>query len=235
MKKALASFFAFAVMFSGSIASANNEIAPATKDGSQKQEEFRLRNELKNKREIKKQNFDQTRETWKKERESMLEKFKEQKNELRLKFKEKFTKERCAKITERMQNRIGHFEDRKEKHFRVYTNLINRINKFIARAEEKKIDTDVINGHLVELEGKINKFKEDYAIYIAKLKEVKNLTCGHSEGEFKGALLEAKGLLKIVHADAADIRKYVRDTIIPDIKALKAQMPKDAGDGADDK
>lgn len=171
------------------------------------------------------QNFKLKREEWRTQRQAALEKIKQQKEGFKAN-KEKFTAERCAKILERVQNRISNFDDKKGKHISVYSNLVNRINKFIARFDEKKLDTAALKSHLAELQAKIDKFKEDYAAYIAKLKESKTLTCGHSEGEFKGVLLEAKTLLKTVHDDAADIRTYVKTTILADLKALKAQMPK---------
>lgn len=171
------------------------------------------------------QNFKLKREEWRTQRQATLEKIKQQKEKFKIN-KEKLTAEKCAKIQERVQNRVSNFDDKKGKHISVYTNLVNRINKFIARFDKEKLDTTTIKSHLAELQIKIDKFKEDYAAYIAKLKESKTLTCGHSEGEFKGVLLEAKTLLKTVHDDAADIRTYVRTTIFADLKALKAQMPK---------
>lgn len=164
---------------------------------------------------------------WKLQREGDLLKFKAEKDKLKQDFKDKFTTERCAKIQERINNQESNFNGIEGKHTQVYTNLVNRLNKFIARFDAAKLDTTTIKSHLAVLQTKIDKFKEDYAAYLAKLKESKNLTCGHSEGEFKGVLLEAKALLKTVHDDAADIRTYVRETIFADLKALKSQMPKD--------
>lgn len=175
---------------------------------------------------IKADPLQQKKQEWKIQRQQALDEVKQQKEEFKT-MKEKFTAERCAKIQEKVQNKTSEFNNEKEKHLSVYTNLVNRINKFISRFDDKKLDTTTIKSHLTELQTKIDKFKEDYAAYIAKLGESKNLTCGHSEGEFKGALLESKTLLQAVHADAADIRTYARTVILVDIQALKAQMPKE--------
>lgn len=179
-----------------------------------------------NTKSIKADLLQQEKQQWKIQRQEALDKVKQQKEELKEK-REKFTAEKCAKIQEKVQSKTSEFNSEKEKHTTVYTNLVNRINKFIARFDEKKLDTSTIKNHLAELQTKIDKFKEDYAAYIAKLGESKNLTCGHSEGEFKGTLLEARTLLQTVHADAADIRTYARTTIFDDIKNLKAQLPKE--------
>lgn len=175
--------------------------------------------------ETTRQNFKEKVEQWKEQRQASLEKIKQQKEEFKAN-REKFTAERCAKINERVQERTTNFDSAGAKHTKVYANLIERINKFITRFDEAKLDTTTIKSHLALLQTKIDKFKEDYAAYIAKLKETKTVTCGHSEGEFKGTLLEARTLLKTVHADAADIRTYVRETILVDLKVLKAQLPK---------
>lgn len=181
---------------------------------------------------------DEDEQDWKKGRLEALLKLKSEKEEMRKQFKEKFAAERCAKIQEKMKERTAHFNEKDGKHIKVYTNLVNRINKFIAKFDAAGLDTTAIKAHLAELQTKINKFKSDFAAYRAKLVESRNFTCGHAEGDFKAVLLEAKTLLKAVHADAADIRKYVRTTILADIKALKAQMPKEEeseDDGDDDK
>lgn len=199
-----------------------------------KQERERKREEIKNQREEEKQSFEEARESWKKDREEELEKFKEEKEKLREEFKEKFTAERCSKIQERIREREGNFDGAEGKHSKVYANLIERLNKFVARFDEKGLDTSAIKGHLAELQSKIDKFKADYAAYISKLKESKNFTCGHSEGDFKATMVDAKALLKTVHADAAEIRTFVRETIFVDIKALKDQLPKEVDEDDDE-
>lgn len=208
MRKVIAIIFSVAVLLLGSFALAKNSQSAA----AQHREEVQSRIEA---------------------RKAALAEIKEEKERLRSEFKEKFTAEKCARVQERIQNKLSLFADAKGKHTSVYVNLVNRINKFIARADEQKLDTTAIKSHLVILQEKIDKFKEDYAAYAAKLGETKNYTCGHSEGEFKGVLLESKTLLKQVHADAADIRTYVRETILADIKALKSQMTDAEDEGAE--
>lgn len=231
MKKTIVIILAASLFAVSGIVSA--EESSFSKESDKKDRKIRYQ-EMKEKREdIKiqrtavKNDFQKQRELWKADRAAALEKIKSEKEKLK-EMREKFTAEKCARIQERIKNRTGKYDEKAGKHFKVYTNLVNRINKFITRADAEKLDTTAIKNHLAELQAKIEKFKEDYAAYIAKLKESKNFTCGRSEGEFRGALLESKTLLKQVHADAADIRKYVRTVILPDIRALKAQMPKDA-------
>jgi len=206
-----------------------------------KQEEQDDQEEKVNEREQKKKQYEQEREALKQEWENdkeetknVKEKFKnefqlrlEEKKKLREEFRQKLTEERCANITNRVQERTSHFDERGEGHKKVYDNLVNRISKFISRFKAAGISTTNLDGYLVELKNKIAKFRTDYAAYITKLKESKSLTCGHAEGEFRAIMVDAKALLKVVHADAADIKNYVRTTILPEIKVLKAQMPEE--------
>ncbi len=214
VKKSVAIIFSTAVLFSGSLALANSQSAASQQN----------REEIKNQIETRKAALAEIKTQWKEQRVALLDKLKSEKERLKNEFKEKFTEERCNRVRARIENRSGFFAGAKEKHMSVYTNLVNRTNKFITRADEQNLDTATINGHLTELETKIEGFKEDYAAYAAKLAENKNYTCGHAEGEFRGVLLESKTLLKQVHADAADIRTYVRETILADLRALKSQM-----------
>lgn len=199
MRKSIIIIFSAVLLFSGSFVFAKNSQSAAAQN----------REEVQNRIEA---------------RKAVLAEMREEKERLRSEFKEKFTGEKCARVQERIQNRLTLFAGAKEKHMSVYVNLVNRINKFITRAKEQNLNTSVIEGHLAELNTKIEGFKDDYAAYAAKLAETKNYTCGHSEGDFKGVLLESKTLLKQVHTDAAGIRTYVRETILVDLKALKAQM-----------
>ncbi len=167
------------------------------------------------------------RAQWKMSRQESLAKLKQVKDDFTGKFKEKFTEEKCAKIQEKVQEKTNNFDNISTKYTQVYANLVGRINKFIARFDEMKLDTIVIKNHAVELQTKIDKFSDDYIAYTIKLKETKTITCGHSEGEFRESLAEAKEFLKIVHDDSADIRTYVHETIFVDIKDLKAQTSKE--------
>jgi hypothetical protein len=164
---------------------------------------------------------------WKAERQQALDKLKQEKQNFLENFKQKFTDEKCALIQKRVEERTSNFDAREGAHKKVYDNLVSRINKFISRFETAGLDTTNLKSYLATLQEKIDKFSNDYDAYIAKLKESKNLTCGHSEGEFKGTLVDARAELKLVHDDAADIRTYVRNTILSEIKTLKDKMPKE--------
>ena len=200
-------------------------------------------NVWKQNREQRKAEMEQKREEWKTQRQQELEKLKAQKEEFRA-MREKFTEERCAKIEERIKNRTEWFNSSKEKHTAVYANLLNRIDKFITRfdnfnaASATKIDPEKIQklkDDRAQLAILVDNFKTSLSEYFTKLNATKNFTCGHSEGEFKSALLDARTYLKPVHENAAAIRTYVRETIYPDILAIKKEIAKIRGENENPK
>ena len=136
--------------------------------------------------------------------------------------KQRFSEERCSRINERIDNRIGKFDESRSKHVTTYTNLRSRLQKFVDRAAADGQDVKQLRADLLILDGKIRKFTVDYQLYAAKLRESKSFTCGHAEGDFREKLSEARQQLKVVHEDAADIRSYYRETIREDLKALRA-------------
>lgn len=178
---------------------------------------------------------DPLKKQWKLQRQQVLNNLSPEKKRLEQEFKERFTEERCVQIQGRINEKILSFDTVDEKYMSVYTNLVNRNNKFIDRFKVSGLNTDTIKSHLAELQIKIDKFKDDFANYKAKLNGLKSITCGHSEGEFRGALLEAKELLKTAHSDAVDIRTYARTVIFEDLKTLKAQMPKDQNEDGENR
>jgi len=220
-------------------------------DREQKKKEWeqdreQKKKEWEQKREQMKTDWEQQREKWKTEKQQALEKWKKEKETLKAEFKEKFTTERCAKIEERIKNRTEWFNGSKEKHGKVYANLLSRIDKFIAKfeafnanpANTTKIDQakiDKLKADRDILAKMITDFKTAYADYFTKLKGTNNYTCGHSEGEFRASLVDAKTYLKTVRDNAAAIRKYVRETILPDLLAVKKEIARIKGDNDEEK
>jgi hypothetical protein len=151
----------------------------------------------------------------------------EERKEERQEKKEEAIEQRCTRIQERIQNRIGGFDDNKEKHMKVYENMVERVEKFIEKLSADGYDTSKVATDLKVLEEKIAKFSTDKDARLDALNETKNYACGKSEGEFKAKLAEARKALQLVHADAVDIRKYVQNVLHSDIQALRKQKMED--------
>jgi hypothetical protein len=142
------------------------------------------------------------------------------------KVKLETAEEKCARITQNIENRTKGFDENKDRHYEAYKNLKDRMEKFVAKLTEKGYDVTELKADLVVLNSKIQKFADDYAAYQAKLGETKDYACGHSDGDFKAKLQEARVILKTVREDSKDIKNYYLNTIKPDLKAIRAQKPK---------
>lgn len=131
--------------------------------------------------------------------------------------------EKCARITKNIENRTAGFDENKDRHYEAYKNLKDRMEKFLAKLTEKGYDVTEFKADLTVLNTKIQKFADDYAAYQAKLGETKEYACGHSDGDFKAKLGEARVLLKTVREDSKDIKNYYLNTIKPDLKEIRKQ------------
>ncbi len=133
--------------------------------------------------------------------------------------------QRCARITKNIEKKTTGFDENKDRHYNAYKNLDDRLTKLSAKLKAKGYDVTELDADLVVLDGKIKTFATDYAAYLAKLGETKEYACGHSDGDFKAKLAEARALLKKVREDSQDIKNYFLNTIRPDIKKIRDQKP----------
>jgi hypothetical protein len=129
--------------------------------------------------------------------------------------------QRCQNIQQKMDARVSGFDSNNGKRMAVYTNMQDRISKFITRLSGEGYDTSKVQADLVILGQKIKQFETDKQAQMAKLDETKTFTCGHSNGEFMGKLGEARSTLMTVHKDAMDIRQFMLTTVRPDIMAIR--------------
>ncbi len=133
------------------------------------------------------------------------------------------TDQRCSMIQDKIAGRMANFDSVKAKHTAVYANMTSRIQKFIDRLSASGVDTTTVKNDLATINTKISKFSTDLAASDTKLGSTKDFACGHSNGQFMGALQEARKSFLTVRQDAMDIRSFMQTKVIPDILALKKQ------------
>lgn len=137
-------------------------------------------------------------------------------------LREETAEQKCEAKKTRVRERVGGFDNTREKHMSVYGNIVSRLEKIKAKAiEAKKPGTDKLSSDISLLNTKIAKFENDYKEYRAKLDSLRDVACGSSDEGFKAGLAESKTLLATVHQDAQDIRDFIGTTIKEDLKALK--------------
>ena len=150
-----------------------------------------------------------------------LQKRKQTREQLRL--------ERCELGEQKFQAHIGRYENVRRGHLASFNNMKTRLEKFIVRAQERGYDTTKLEEDVEVLGVKIETLSQDMTLFIAKLQESKTHTCGSADGTYAEAVKAAKDQLKIVREDVMDIKTYFRNTIRPDITALKSQRPINSG------
>ena len=140
--------------------------------------------------------------------------------------KERLTEEKCQRIGQRLDERLTKLTEREGKHVERYQRQQQRVKTIVDKLAAEGFDVTQLRTDEQALVAKITQLKADFDAYLGKLRESKNFTCGHSEGEFKARLQEARALHARVKADAKDIREYFKNTIRADIRALrKAASP----------
>lgn len=142
---------------------------------------------------------------------------------LRSKAREAVQETRCTVVNRWIDNRIQHFNNRREFHINKYNRVKERWQKLMDKLDEKGRDTTTVREDGKVLDEKIKKLADDYGVFIAKLEETKSYDCGDSQGTFKTAFEQSRELLKTVRADVTAIRQFWQTEMLTDIKALKEQ------------
>ncbi|MFA6594071.1 MAG: hypothetical protein WCT16_02325 [Candidatus Buchananbacteria bacterium] len=131
---------------------------------------------------------------------------------------------RCPVIESKIQIKVSNFDNSKVRHMQAYQALKDKLSGMADRLAARGIDVTALKADLAVLDVKIKKFNDDYATYIALLKQSQESVCGKSAGQFKTQLKEAQTALKTVNADALDIRTYYNTTIKAEIAKIRAAI-----------
>ncbi|MFA5856104.1 MAG: hypothetical protein WC867_02005 [Candidatus Pacearchaeota archaeon] len=130
---------------------------------------------------------------------------------------------RCNAVNSRVEGRLRQYNEEKDKHYTRFSKLSESLQTIITKADSRGFDTSALKEDQVKLNELIQVFQADYTLFIEKLANTRNFTCGHSEGQFLASLNESKNQLKVVKLDADAIKEFFQSTVKEDIKALKEQ------------
>ncbi|MBI5621436.1 hypothetical protein HY933_01040 [Candidatus Falkowbacteria bacterium] len=142
--------------------------------------------------------------------------------ELKTRLQDRWNKQ-CETLEARVDLQITRYDNNKGKHLAIYDRMKEKLAKVLERAVGAGYDVAQLQADVATWQTKIDKFKTDYAAYIDKLKATQNYACGNSQGQFLAALKDAKAALRVVHQDSIDIRLFYQQTVLADLRALKAQ------------
>lgn len=133
---------------------------------------------------------------------------------------------RCEKVNAKIDAQINRFNANKEKITKQQENIIKRSTEFINRLKAKGYDVSKVQTDLETIAAMVKTADNDYVLFIQKLEQTKQLDCGQAQGSFRQTAEEARNLLKTFRTDAKEIKDFVRNTLRPDLKALKEQKPR---------
>jgi len=139
--------------------------------------------------------------------------------------KTQLTADRCTLVNQRITDRLNNFQSKQNGDSTIFGNVFGRLGNIQVRLANAGLKTDQLTTDLATLKTKIDKVNTDYASFISGLKDTENFTCGQSQGQFMGKLGAARGILTSVRTDRMAVRSYITGTIIPDIQALRKQLP----------
>jgi len=139
---------------------------------------------------------------------------------------------KCNLWETRISDRIASYNGSKDSSTAAYLNISDRLSELKNRLTANGYDATKLTADLQTLGDKINKFVADYEAYMGALTESQSYACGHSNGEFKAKLAEARKLLQVVKQDHSDIKNYYLKAIKPDLQQLRDQIKKSQAEAA---
>jgi hypothetical protein len=142
--------------------------------------------------------------------------------------KEKLLEARCKNIQTRLETRINRYENNGQMFETVFGNMLARMQRLSDRLKAKGIDVSKLEADLITLNGKINKLFSDQESFMLTLEAAKSITCSEvdreNSTETKTKIGEARKVFQTLHEDRLDIRNFFKETIKPDILAIRQQI-----------
>lgn len=131
----------------------------------------------------------------------------------------------CEAVNKRIDARINNYNQRKDLHIAKNQRNVVRWTELANRLEAKGYDVTKLRADLKTLDGMLTAAATDYADFISKIETTKSYDCGESKGMFKESLSSSKAELAGFRAKAKTIADFIKNTIMPDLKSLRAQKP----------
>lgn len=129
----------------------------------------------------------------------------------------------CEVVDAKLSGKVEKFQTNNERRIKSFNKTADKLERFISKMEDKGYVVETLKADIVTYKDLIEKYKVDYAVYIALLRDTKQFTCTKTESEFKAKLEAARDQLKIVHQDSVEIRTFYAKTFRPHLLELKKQ------------
>ena len=127
------------------------------------------------------------------------------------------------------QAKLGTINDRalevKANRLKAYANLDKHLNALVAKVGDKA-DTTELQAEIKVLAEKVDVVEQALEDYHQAVSDLKEMDCVADPDGFKASLEEARSLQAKLKEASIDIHNYIKDTIKPTLKALRAALAK---------
>lgn len=138
--------------------------------------------------------------------------------------------ERVERVTERRctiaQARLGvaktHYENIKERRVAKYTELADRLDGAISRAEAENYDTSGLTSARSAVQNDIKAYQTQTQELYDALTKTEQAACEDSEAPYIDTLGKARAELRDVRESALKVHQTFRDQAVPELKELAA-------------
>ncbi len=131
---------------------------------------------------------------------------------------------KCQASQGKVSSVHGRIKGLETSHGKVYNNITTHLEELSEKLKNKGADTAELDADITELKAKIETFKADLIAYKDSVEVIKGIDCKQFPELFKETLEDARADLKKVQEDALAIKAYVKDTIKPLLKTIKASL-----------
>jgi hypothetical protein len=153
-----------------------------------------------------------------------LEKYKAKLQETQDKNEINRLKLRCDIAQKRLKVRATNVAKIQETRTEVYDKITTKFDELITVLKENDIDTTELENEVKELKAKIDTHKSDMTAYKQAIDDASELDCTEDPEALKAALEEARSKLGKLISQIGDVRAYIRTTIKPTLKEIRAEI-----------
>lgn len=167
------------------------------------------------------------------EKEALKKRLEEKKQQLAIKlqeFEQKRLMQKCRPAQTVIAQVIERIGRHSPKRLDIYSKLSNKLDGLVEKLKLANVDTTELEETIETLNKKVALLKSDVEADKAALEDLKNFDCESDTEAFQAALETARAAHQKVVTDAADIKKYVQNTLKPLLVEIRQDL---AGNGTD--
>ena len=128
----------------------------------------------------------------------------------------------CDRVSTRVDKRVDKYNTNEDKRITRYNKVKDHMEKVLAELQAKGKDVTKLKADLTTLNNMVLKFDADRKAEIGTVESAKADACKVPKGDYKGDFQSAKTESAALKAERQQIKDFIKNTIRPEIKALKA-------------